>query len=63
MGDAEIRDLIREKRDTWRKMANGIKSRPKPWTAETACRYEQYDLVAMVMNELLELTEDDETRG
>jgi hypothetical protein len=58
VSDTEVRDLIRENRDTWRKMRDEIKRRPKPWTVDVACRYESYGLVEMVLDELLELTED-----
>ena len=57
MDEREIRELIVKQRDAWRRMRADIKRRPKPWSPEIASKYEQYDLVAVVLNELLELIE------
>lgn len=58
MNETEMRTLIRVKRDTWRNMRDNLMKRELPWVVELSSRYESYDLVASVLNELLELIED-----
>lgn len=60
--EADIIALIREQSDQWRKMRDDIKDRPKPWNVSTAAAYEQYDLIAIVLNELIELIADQDVR-